>query len=167
MAAAVEVATHLDLTDRSVRELQKRGVLPEAARGALDLDACRIAYLRHLRERAAGRTGSGNDEKHSLVAERARLAAEQADAAAMKNAMSRGEMVPVSAVTRSVIGVIELTRSRLVKVPAIVAKSDAKLRERIATALTDAMEDLSATRVQVVAGEGEDGEEEVADADDD
>ncbi|MBP0492098.1 hypothetical protein [Roseomonas indoligenes] len=72
MATALEVAEHLDLTDRSVRELQKRGVLPQGKRGALDLGECRLAYIRHLREQAAGRAGT-KDSKHSLATERARL----------------------------------------------------------------------------------------------
>lgn len=55
MATQAEIGLHLDLSDRSVRDLISRGVLPQSPRKALDLDACRIAYIRHLRETAAGR----------------------------------------------------------------------------------------------------------------
>ena len=170
MATAREVAEHLDLSDRSVRDLQKRGIVPQAAPGELSLDACRVAYIRHMREQAAGRAGAeGKDEKNQLASQKARLAAEQADAAAMKNAIARGEMVPISAVTRAVLTVIEVSKARLAKVPAIAAKGDAALRERIATALQDAMEDLSTTRVEAVMGEGAEGDEEpdAPDGDDD
>jgi phage terminase Nu1 subunit (DNA packaging protein) len=163
MATDREVAEHLDISDRSIRDLRAKGVLPQAARGQADLDACRVAYIRHLRERAAGRSSdAAEDEGLDLVQQRARLAKEQADRIASKNALDRGELVPVSAVTMAVVGLIELSKSRLAKVPAIVGKSDPKLRERIATAIEDAMEDLSATRVEAVMGEGTDGDDEPA-----
>lgn len=60
MATQAEIGTHLDLSDRSVRELLTKGVLPSAPRGEHDLDACRLAYVRHLRAVAAGRAlGAG------------------------------------------------------------------------------------------------------------
>lgn len=50
------------------------------------------AYCDRLREMAAGR---GGDDGPALVAERARLAREQADKIAMQNAVTRGELAPV------------------------------------------------------------------------
>src|SRR3990167_8047303 len=96
MATQKEVASHLDLTDRAVRDLISRGVLPRTAKGGLDLEVCRVAYLRHLRERAAGR--ESDDDEFSLTAERARLAKEQADRFALKNATSRRELAPMDQV---------------------------------------------------------------------
>lgn len=166
MATAKEVASHLDVSDRTIRDLQSRGVLPQAARGALDLDACRIAYIQHLRERAAGRQGEAEPGNLDLVHERARLAKEQADRIASRNAIDRGELVAISAVTQAVVSAIELSKARLMRVPAIVAKADSGLKERIATAIEDALEDLSAVRVEAVASEGDDGGEDPSDADD-
>ncbi|MCR0981802.1 hypothetical protein [Roseomonas populi] len=161
MATDTEIAAHLDISDRTVRELRTKGVFPAAARGKADLDAHRLAYIRHLREQAAGRRSDAADaEDLDLVQQRARLAKEQADRIAARNAQDRGELVPVSAVTLAVVGLIELSKSRLAKVPAIVAKADAGLRERVATAIEDAMEDLSATRVEALIGEDADGGEE-------
>lgn len=51
---------------------------------------CGIA-CRHYREQAAGRASQSGD--FDLVAERARLAKEQADEKALRNAMTRGEIV--------------------------------------------------------------------------
>lgn len=159
MATAKEVGAHLDVSDRTVRELQAKGVLPASeGRGSLDLDACRIAYVRHLREQAAGRKGEGG-KGLDLAEERARLASEQADAVEMKNALARGELVAVSAVTSAVIGAVEMAKARLLRVPATVAKDDLALRERLDRALREAMEDLSATRVLEAPGEEEDGGE--------
>lgn len=91
MATQQEVARHLDLGDaRYIRQLLERGILPRAKVG-LDLDACRVAYIRHLRTVAAGHQSA--DGALDLTAERARLSKEQADAQELKNAITRGELV--------------------------------------------------------------------------
>ena len=83
-----EIAAHLDMSERNLRDVLR----------ALDLDhkevplsAIRTAYIRRLREEAAGRGGEATFE---LSAERARLAREQADKIAMQNAVTRGELAP-------------------------------------------------------------------------
>jgi phage terminase Nu1 subunit (DNA packaging protein) len=86
-----EIAEHLDMSDRNLRDVLQ----------ALDLDhkqvslsALRIAYIRRLRDQAAGRLGNeagGLD----LVQERAALARSQREAQDLKNAVARGEFAPV------------------------------------------------------------------------
>ena len=50
MSKQIEVAQHLDLSDRQVRDLTKRGVLPPSTGpGGMSLDDCRVAYIRYLR----------------------------------------------------------------------------------------------------------------------
>ncbi|AWV21725.1 Phage Terminase Small Subunit [Roseomonas mucosa] len=159
MATDAELAAHLDISDRLVRELRKKGVFPEVPRGGNDLDGCRTAYIRHLRERAAGRQGDADAGDLDLVQERARLAKEQADATAMRNAQARGEMVPITAVTVAVVGAIELAKSRLLRVPAIVAKADGKLKLRIQTAVEDALDSLATVRVEDIAAGGTSADE--------
>lgn len=60
MASQHEVAAHLDMSTRHVRELVQRGVLPEkqGAKG-WDLKECRLRYLLYLRGVADGRAGRG------------------------------------------------------------------------------------------------------------
>lgn len=58
---------------------------------AVSLDEVRVAYIRRLREIAAGRAALGDLD---LATERARLAREQADKIAMQNAVTRGELTP-------------------------------------------------------------------------
>lgn len=160
MATQADVARHLDLSDRSVRDLKKRGVFGADGRGQMDLDACRIAYIRHLRERAAGRASDDAEaEGLDLTAERARLAREQADHFAMKNAKARGELVPIADFTAAVLSVIETVKARLARVPAKVAKSDGKLKNRIADAIEDALDELSLTRVEEELGGSADEED--------
>lgn len=48
--APIEVAQHLDLSTRQIRELQSAGVFSKGA----TLDEARLAYIRRLREQAAG-----------------------------------------------------------------------------------------------------------------
>jgi hypothetical protein len=60
MATQKEVADHLFLSDKWVRELLKQGVLPNSSgRGGYDLDKCREAYIVYLR---GVKTGQVNDK---------------------------------------------------------------------------------------------------------
>lgn len=164
MATDAEVAAHLDLSDRSIRELKRKGVLAEVPRGQNDMDECRVAYIRHLRDQAAGRSGEMGPKKLDLMAEKARDAKESADARAMKNAVQRGELVPVGALSAAVIGMVEMAKARMLRVPAVVAKGNVALQDRIDRAIRDGLEDLSATRVETVAGEEDNGGDEPDDA---
>lgn len=86
----LDVAAHLDLSDRSVREWESKLGLP----ADYTMADFRLAYIRRLREEAAGRATEGELD---LATERARLASEQADKIAMQNAERRGELAPVAA----------------------------------------------------------------------
>jgi Phage DNA packaging protein, Nu1 subunit of terminase len=83
-----EIAEHLDISDRRVRELAVEWGIDSRE---ISLSAWRIRYLRHLREQAAGRAAAGDLD---LAVERARLAKEQADRIAMQNAVTRKELAP-------------------------------------------------------------------------
>jgi phage terminase Nu1 subunit (DNA packaging protein) len=155
----------LDVSEETVRQLKQRAVIPGAPRGQMDLDLCRVAYLRHLRERAAGRASEASeDDGFDLVSERARLAKEQADHWATRNAQIRGDLAPPADITLAVRGLIELSKARLMRVPAKVAQGDGALRTLIADAIEDALSDLTRTRVEEEAATrpGGDGEDEAA-----
>lgn len=79
------------ISQQAVSDLQQRGVLTRGCSAREGL----LSYARHLREVAAGRSGNGD---LNLVRERARLAMEQADRIAMKNAQARRELAPVSVI---------------------------------------------------------------------
>jgi len=167
MATQAEIAEHLDLSDRTVRELKKRGVFGADARGQLDLAACRIAYIRHLRERAAGRTSdAAEDEDLDLAKERALLAREQRERIALQNAEERGELVRIADFSSAVLAVLEMTKAKVMRVPAKVAKSDTRLKTRIADAIELALEELSLTRVLEEAGAPDDDAPEEDESDD-
>lgn len=50
-----DVAVHLDMSTRNLRELYARGVIDKTA----SLDEQRIQYIKHLRAQAAGRASTG------------------------------------------------------------------------------------------------------------
>lgn len=120
MATQSELAAFLGISDRRVRQLQGEGVLPVAGRGDLDLRACTLAYLDHLRELAAGRRSDGGE--FDLIAERARLAKEQADKYAMENAVRRRELVNIRDVAEIVGEEYAEVRNGLLELPGRLAQ---------------------------------------------
>lgn len=152
MATEAEVAAHLDLSDRRVRELKKEGLFASVQRGGYDLDACRSAYIRQLRERAAGRAGDGAGDL-DLVQERARLAAAQADAQAMRNALSRAELLPRADVTKTVQAAFARVRAKLLSIPSRAAplvsamRTATEVQSKLTELLHEALAELAATRV--------------------
>ena len=112
MATQVEVAKHLDLTDRQVRNLLTDGVLPGSkGRGGFDIEACRMAYIRYLRglgnSQVKPETGDEFDgpegldpyAEHKLIAERLRLTSAQAEGQELKNEVAHRKLVPVEFLT--------------------------------------------------------------------
>jgi phage terminase Nu1 subunit (DNA packaging protein) len=83
-----EIAEHLDMSQQAVSQLLADLGIDWKA---VSLDEVRVAYIRRLREIAAGRAALGDLD---LATERARLAREQADKIAMQNAVTRGELTP-------------------------------------------------------------------------
>lgn len=105
MAKQIEVARHLYMTDRNFRVLQEKGVFEHKGRGGYDADDCRRRYIEYLRSLSRRSADDQPDDELAVArqrvvdginVERARLAAEQADKAAMDNAMRRREVVPVA-----------------------------------------------------------------------
>ena len=97
MSTQQEVGEHIDLRPRRIRELVKLGVLPPSqGRGGLNLEQCRLAYIGYLRGIASGH--QSEDGELDLADERAKLAREQTETAAIKNAESRKELLPADEV---------------------------------------------------------------------
>jgi hypothetical protein len=88
----VEIATHLDMSERAVREFLDAASIDHKL---ASLSEIRVKYIRRLREIAAGRSSNGESD---LVTERARLARAQADKAEMDNAERRGQLILAEAI---------------------------------------------------------------------
>jgi phage terminase Nu1 subunit (DNA packaging protein) len=100
MSTQKEVAEHLDLSDRQVRYHLTGGVLPPSkGHGGYDLDACRVAYIRHLRGVASGQR-SEDSEALDPIAERARKDAAQANRTEFDLSVLKKEYIHVSHLER-------------------------------------------------------------------
>lgn len=86
-----EIAEHLDMSDRNLRDLLQALGMDHKQ---VSLSALRVAYIRRLRDQAAGRMGNETGGL-DLVQERAALAREQREGQAIKNAVARREYAPV------------------------------------------------------------------------
>lgn len=118
MATIVEAAAHIDLGERRFFELLENGTIERCRPGEYDLDQVRVTYIRHIRKISAGR---GAEKGIDLASERARLAREQTEAAALKNAIARGEYVAIEEVGRQVENEYGLVRQRLLAIPGKLA----------------------------------------------
>lgn len=87
----MEIAEHLDMSDRNLRDLLQSLNMDHKQ---VSLSALRVAYIRRLRDQAAGRLGAETGGL-DLVQERAALAREQRKGQAIKNAVARKEYAPV------------------------------------------------------------------------
>jgi len=145
VATINEVSRHIGVSPKYVQDLINEGIIERKGRGEYDLDVCRDAYIRKLREAAAGRASSGDLD---LVAERARLAKEQADAKEMENAVERGDLVYIEDVAKQIENQLTKARTRLLAVPTKVAPeahASATVREvqaLIEDAIVEALNEL-------------------------
>ncbi|WP_101067281.1 hypothetical protein [Roseovarius salinarum] len=117
-----ELAELLGIQPRAVRDLTERGIVQKARRGRYPLKASVGAYCEHLRGVASGRGGEA--EVYELTAERARLAKEQADDRAYRNAVARRELVRVEDVAREWADALRKVRAAILAVPS-------RLRQRL------------------------------------
>ncbi|WP_322997500.1 hypothetical protein [Castellaniella sp.] len=113
-ASARDLASVLGVSDRVVRDLATRGLAVKTAKGRYKVFASIGLYTEHLRSIASGR--GGEDGQLDLTAERARLAKEQADEKAMKNAATRLDMVSSEEVQRGWADIMRRVRSGMLAV---------------------------------------------------
>jgi phage terminase Nu1 subunit (DNA packaging protein) len=93
-----------------------------------------------------GRRGHGDEAR--LAAERARLAREQTEAVALKNAATRGDMIPVAVVKRSAGIIIAAFRERCLSIPGKIAtacemRSRGEIEEIVRGEIYEALDELS------------------------
>lgn len=118
----------LGISPAALTSLKKRGLASHLGHDAYDLRATVSAYVTHLRGIASGR--GGEEMQLTLTGERARLAREQADAQALKNAQLRGELVAVEAVEREWQDILRRVRAGVMAVPSRVRQAVALTAEQ-------------------------------------
>ena len=159
MAKLAEVATHLDLSLARVSQLKSAGILPDAKRGKHDLDAVRVAYLRHIREIAAGR--GSKDGAVDLVAERARLTKAQAEKAERENAVAEGRFLARDKFHFMVTSAFARVRAKMLALPSRLAPllapamTPAAAQAMLKDAVYQALNELGSTRTTGISDDGE------------
>lgn len=111
---ASDLAEMFGVSKRSISDFAERGIIVKTGRNRFSLQKSVHLYCDHLRGIAAGR---GGDNADALTVERARLAAEQADNVAMKNAVLRREMVAISDVRNEWVTIGRRLRNEMMSVP--------------------------------------------------
>ena len=120
-----EIASHLDLSDRAVREFQAASGLDHRQ---ATLSENRITYIRRQREIAAGRATS--EDGLDLATERAHLARAQREKVDMQNAVTRGELAPKSLLTEALVRIAPKICGQLESiVPALRRRSGYKAED--------------------------------------
>lgn len=120
MASAAQAAAHIDLSRVAFAELIARNIIEKPAeQGGYDLDAVRVAYLRHLRKVASGRSGgSGGDQ---LISERVALTAAKRRREERQDAIEAGRFVPIEPVVRGLQAQYMAMRDRLLGIAGTTA----------------------------------------------
>lgn len=112
------LAELLGITVRRLHQLVGEGVAVKTAPGEFDAGAT----VRNMLA-AASRKGEAKSADTAMSIQKERLAREQADAIAAKNARLRGELVPAAEVERRWSDVLRRIRSGVLAVPARVRQS--------------------------------------------
>jgi phage terminase Nu1 subunit (DNA packaging protein) len=149
------VAWLLGMSDSWVRDRMQAGDLPRPGATADEYVQAFVAFRLKKYEGEAAEGGA----PLKLDAERARLAKAQADEKELDLAERRGELASRPDLTGAVIGLIKVSVARLMQVPAAVAQGNSALRVKLESAITDALRDLSITKVEVAMGGGVDDED--------
>lgn len=150
-----DVAWLLGMSDSWVRDRMQAGELPRPGATAEEYVE---AFVDFKVSKLVGDDG-GAAGGLSFDRERARLTKAQADSKEMDNAERRGELASRPDMTAAVVGLIKVSVARLMQVPAAIAQGDADLRQRIENTITDALRDLSITRVEESMGGSADDED--------
>jgi phage terminase Nu1 subunit (DNA packaging protein) len=153
------VGDHLDLSMTSIKEMLREGIIPSSkGPGGLDLESCRVAYIRNLRGKAAGRIKQAPqpvaDGALELNAERARLAHHQANKAELDERETRGELVRAEDVTRAVSDAFRRVRARMLSMPTkltpvVLGSTDAvEVKDAIEAGVLEALAELTLETVE-------------------
>jgi phage terminase Nu1 subunit (DNA packaging protein) len=127
--SASVLARHLDCSRQWIARLVKEGVLAKRKDGSFDLDACRVKYIRHLRD--ADQRGSKSDAVARAQEARAR-------SLELRNAKEEGRLIEFNDVEDVIGDIVAALSSELAGVPAGSTR-DLGLREVIEGRMNDAI----------------------------
>lgn len=136
------LAPLLGITANRLRTLARDGIIIRSGRGKFDVAQSVTRYIAKLRESAsrAGPPSVGGDE---LKAERTRLAKEQADSTALKNAQLRGELVSAEEAQRAWASILTDVRAGLLAIPSRLPELTSEQKAQLDLEIRLALERLS------------------------
>ena len=110
------IAKHLDLDQSSISRLLSELAIDWKA---ASMNEIRVAYIRRLREQAAGRAAIGDLD---LAGERAALAKAQRERIEMQNSVTRGELAPVVLIEEVLTKTASKTAGILDAIPGMIRR---------------------------------------------
>lgn len=116
-----QLSIHLDMSERNFRDVQTALSINCKTN---TVDEIRFAYIRHLREQAAGRATNG---ELNLADERAKLAQQQTIRIEMQNAVTQREYGPIAALEQGLSDAMARAASQLDTIPGKLKMSSDKL----------------------------------------
>ena len=117
---AAVLAKWLGVSRKTVFELAKAGVAVRVRRGLYALEESVTRYCEHVRRTASQRGGEAS--LAALRDERIKIAREQADALAFKNAAARGSLLDAAEVEREWSDILRAVRAGMLSVPSRAAQ---------------------------------------------
>lgn len=163
---------HLFLSERSVREAFAKGVFPDTvdskALTEADFDVCREAYIKHLRDQAAGRAkepvGDANDPDDPAI-QMARTSREQRKLIIVKRQKMENLLIDRADMILAVSAAFARVKSSLLRFPKKSAKrlavmeDEIEIREYLLDEINFALTELASTPVEEIGlkGQTEDG----------
>jgi phage terminase Nu1 subunit (DNA packaging protein) len=113
-----DLAAYIDTTRETISDHVARGTIKKRADGKYDLQECVRGIIKWQSGKLSGRIG--NEE---LAAQRVNLAREQAESAALKNAVMRGEFVRLEVFAKVFETHLMVFRERCLSIPGSCADS--------------------------------------------
>ncbi|WP_274626563.1 hypothetical protein [Arvimicrobium flavum] len=116
--STAQLAGLLGVTERRVNQLATEGITVRSSPGKYDAAASVQNYIAHVSARAEAKSAAT-----TLETERARLAKEQADGQALKNQITRREVVPAAEVERAWVDLANQLRSGVLALPSRILQA--------------------------------------------
>lgn len=123
------LAKLFDLTEVRIQQLVGEGVVFKAGRGKYDLWKSIRGYIKYLQNYRVHQQGALDAEKTDLEKEKLRKTKEEADLLEIKNARSRGELIPVATVIKLNQANFNVIRNRILNFPLTDEEKTTCIRE--------------------------------------
>ncbi len=152
-----ELAALVGVSREQLHGYKDRGIISPCGRNEWNTIEAVTAMMAHYRV-SKSRGGTSLD----LASERAKLAKEQADGQAMKNAAMRRELLPAGEVNDAVQSAFSRCRARMLSIPSklspllLTCKTIPEIQDSLFDAVSEALAELAATNV-VIGGSDRSG----------